>query len=926
MASPNLNAHVVQSNSGESNSSGDAPSFQDALRLELLRLLQSGVSVTECMSRFPANDDLIRQLHASTSCPAGDDTHISLTAESISTVAPTAIGQRQAATGTTAFENRPQLIGRYEIQEIIGSGSFGNVYRAYDPQLDLVIALKVPIRGAFQFPGERERFLREARAAVAVRHPGICPVYDVGETADGQCFLALGFVDGESLGQRLIRLGVPEPRTTARWVQQIAVAMAEAHHCGIIHRDLKPANIMLDSRSRPVIMDFGLARRDGSDDAVLTQQGQILGTPAYMAPEQALGDQAQVGPLSDVYSLGTILYELLTGQRPHKGKLVDVLSRLGKTVPPAPRTLNAEIDPELESICSKAMALVPGERWASMEQLGAALESWLRVTAQDVPTVVQFPLVDEAPLSPRKRHPLRAWFGKHKVISIALTCAIFSFMYLASTVVFTAREGTVKIDVQDPSIGIRIDGSDVSFENLALPLILHTGEHNLEVRHGTLTVETRRFRIETGKHKSLEVTYTPKIPAISLAEKTPPAPLKGEPVKLLPSKMELSGAPTVPPEASPSVPVQRNWSPTILKTVNWVFENGGRIHYRLGTNAREASQLQDLPTGPWSLTGIQIPQPMSWNHDTRTLVMELSDLEYLTLQSSQLVDLDFECLANLPRLTSLVLNGGDLTEARLKSLARMQQLISLQLISTTIADIAPLAPLRKLNVLWIIHNPQQFGRRVGEPISLTAFEQFDSVTDLSLSGQQIDDTSVAHIAVMPRLSRLHFANTNLTDAGLRQVAACAGLRSLFLDRTAVTDTGVAEFLEKTHAQLNGISLAETSVTDKGLEALAKCKELIDLNLADTRISDATLKRLVNCSRLSSLWLTNTAVSDSGIAALRGTRQLLTLDLTGTTVTDRSLEDLEQLSRINYLGLRGTKISAAGSMRLQQTLPRCRVEW
>jgi hypothetical protein len=267
----------------------------------------------------------------------------------------------------------PGRIGRFELRATLGQGAFGRVYRAYDPQLDRQVALKVP-RFAPDRPDLVDRFLGEARAAARLRHPNIVAVFESGQ-ADGEFYIACEFVEGTSLSTRLARQR-PDFNQAARWVRQLALAVAYAHAEGIVHRDIKPANILLDREGRPLLADFGLAKRLG-EEAQRTADGTVLGTPAYMAPEQARGDLASVGPLSDQYSLGVVLYELLTGQRPFGGSPHEVLAQVTREEPPPPRRLNPRVPLDLEAICLQAMAKESGRRYASAALLADDLGRFL---------------------------------------------------------------------------------------------------------------------------------------------------------------------------------------------------------------------------------------------------------------------------------------------------------------------------------------------------------------------------------------------------------------------------------------------------------------------------------------------------------------------------------------------------------------------
>jgi formylglycine-generating enzyme required for sulfatase activity/predicted Ser/Thr protein kinase len=246
----------------------------------------------------------------------------------------------------------------------------GSVYLAHDSQLDGPVALKIP-----RFASEREqegisRFFREARAAFRIRHPGICPVYDVGEI-EGQYFISMAYIQGHTLSSVKKPMGAKQ---AARIIRQLAQALQAAHRQGITHRDLKPANVMIDEEQNPIIMDFGLARRETAEESRLTKTGAIVGTPCYMPIEQVQGKWDKIGPHTDIYSLGVMLYELLTGTLPFEGSAWEVLGQIVTQQPEPPSQRNPRVNPRLEAICLKAMAKQIEDRYASMAELSEALK------------------------------------------------------------------------------------------------------------------------------------------------------------------------------------------------------------------------------------------------------------------------------------------------------------------------------------------------------------------------------------------------------------------------------------------------------------------------------------------------------------------------------------------------------------------------
>jgi class 3 adenylate cyclase/predicted Ser/Thr protein kinase len=286
----------------------------------------------------------------------------------------------------------PERIGRYRILKRLGKGGMGAVYLAEDTQLRRKVALKVPNFGPDERPDVLERFYREARTAARLQHPHICPVFDV-DQIDGRHVLTMAYLEGDTLAKLVPEFPNRPPTEAAALVRTVALALDEAHRQGIIHRDLKPANIMIDPRGRPVVMDFGLAREIEAASSELSSPGMVMGTPDYMAPEQARGDLTMMGPGCDVYSLGVVLFQLLTGTVPFQGTTMDVLAQHLRAEPPSLASRRPDTDPRLEAICRKAMAKEPSQRFLCMGEFAQALEEYERAPSAAAPAAeVERPL------------------------------------------------------------------------------------------------------------------------------------------------------------------------------------------------------------------------------------------------------------------------------------------------------------------------------------------------------------------------------------------------------------------------------------------------------------------------------------------------------------------------------------------------------
>jgi tetratricopeptide (TPR) repeat protein/tRNA A-37 threonylcarbamoyl transferase component Bud32 len=328
-------------------------------------------------------------------------------------------GSRDLPRGTTI-----RYFGDYELQKELGRGGMGVVYKARQLSLNRPVALKMIKAGVLADDAEVRRFQNEAEAVALLDHAGIVPVYEVGEH-DGQRYFSMKLVEGGNLAEQLGKFK-SDPRAAATLLAEAALAVHHAHMRGILHRDLKPANILVDSEARPHVTDFGLAKRV-EGDVEMTQSGAVLGTPAYMSPEQAYGRRGTITTATDVYGLGAILYALLTGEAPFGGQsLVDTLDAVRTRPPEPPRKRSPSAPRDLETVCLKCLEKDPRRRYPSAQSLADDLLAWL----------------ESRPISARRVGTTeRAWLWcKRKPVVAALAAAVVFAVILGTTAVIAVQQ------------------------------------------------------------------------------------------------------------------------------------------------------------------------------------------------------------------------------------------------------------------------------------------------------------------------------------------------------------------------------------------------------------------------------------------------------------------------------------------------------
>ncbi len=363
----------------------NTPSDQSLIISEYLRQKDAGknVDVDALCKKYPDMADGLRSYLAGEALfdPAINPDQNSLASEIPTSVSGSIdVNAETIAPGASFETDTPQnetLFGRYQLKRELGQGAMGTVYCAHDTQLDCLVALKIPKPAAYANTEFLKRFQREAQSSAKLSHPNLCRVFDFG-IHEGTPYISMDFIEGQPLSRFVGTPTYQEQLSVAKLIRELATGLEHAHQNNVIHRDIKPANILIDSTGKPVITDFGLARKlEQAEESRMTQDGILVGTPAYMAPEQMAGIQSEVGASSDIFSLGVIFFELLVGELPFKGSVAELITQVCRDVPPPPSQYRDDLDLQLEKLCLKMMGKQPKDRPKSMSEVIKLLTEWI---------------------------------------------------------------------------------------------------------------------------------------------------------------------------------------------------------------------------------------------------------------------------------------------------------------------------------------------------------------------------------------------------------------------------------------------------------------------------------------------------------------------------------------------------------------------
>lgn len=772
-------------------------------------------------------------------------------------------------------------LGGYRILKLLGAGGMGMVFRAEDPHLKRQIAIKLMRPEIAVNPQAKDRFLREARVMASLENDYVVSVFQVGEDR-GVPFLAMPLLQGGSLNQFVRKSSKIPLAHILRIGYQIAQGLAAAHAKGLIHRDIKPANIWIETQNnyRVKVLDFGLARC-GEEDQQLTNTGMLLGTPAYMAPEQAAGKD--VDGRCDLFSLGVVLYELLTGKRPFVGaSTMATLTALAIETPAAPTAINSGIPQEVSDLVMKLLEKKPEKRFASAKELSAELAKLLRQTTKDpktesasTPSVEiratprHVSLLPEArKAAPRSAAPLVLSNKVRLGAAIGGAIGLLALLIAMGVIYFRTPSGTLEVVIDDPSIEAR-------FKNGALILTdesgkvqytlrpaaeladkserLKEGNYQLRVEGADgLTVDTPKFVLKSGDKERVRVILQPN-PGETMAKGPAAAPTtttEQDPERAL-AEWAFS---------QPFAEIRLVGDDHVIKSRDELPKTKfqiARLDVRCDAKKLGDAELQKISTA----SAIEFLQIATTNYEPATQVTD-QGLESLTRAKFAPGLLNLALMTDLPRVSvhSIEkLSAFTKVESLRIGLERFgeAELIKITAPNLEWLDVTLKSVATSGIDAWLQRNPKVKGLI----LDAKAFEVADSETPGSLSflkssnlayldlhRMPLRDEHLAEIAQTPKLFDLGLRNTkHLSSVGVAQLAKCSTMRRL--------------------------SLVYSENADQLVEGMSKITQLEELDFNTCKLGDAALKNLSGLPNLKRLLLQRVPVTQAGLKSVAAAPQL-----------------------------------------------------
>ncbi len=694
--------------------------------------------------------------------------------ETAATNAPSALSDRDetvaappgapvtAGFGPPAAAGEVGTLGPYRVVKELGHGGMGAVYAAIDTRLDRQLALKVMLPEFAADASAKGRFLREARAAAKISHDNVVTVYEADER-QGVPYIAMQFLEGYPLDEYLKKKGNPTVPQVLRIAAEAAAGLAAAHKIGLVHRDIKPANLWLEApNGRVKVLDFGLAKPVDSEFE-LTKSGAVVGTPAYMSPEQARGEK--VDHRTDLFSLGAVMYRLCTGKLPFSGPTtMAVLMALGIDEPPPVREVNPAVPDALAVLIHQLLSKQADAR----PQSAAEVVKRVRAIAEDLATPRALP-VEQSTSQPYVMQP--------------------QVVYAVMPV--TAPAANPFADLGDPDTELASRESNEESTAAPKPAGKKRGGKGLWVAAGLSLVLAAVvvagvvivIKNKDGTETKIEV---PDGATVTVKDKDGKTLAQVGPGKNTPADTSADRV-----------------------AAEWVIAQGGTV----GVNGDEKNckAAAELPKERFTLTFVNLHAAKA----TDTVLVhlkELKGLKVLGLDGMNMSAMDLVHLDDLKGLTTLVLYNTPTTDAALVHLKEFKSLTVLNLGATLVTD-AGLVHLKNLKSLTQL----RLGGTKATDAGLVHLKELKNLTQLDLAGTTVSDAGLAHLKELKNLTLLDLTNTQVSDAGPAHLKELKSLKELDLAGTKVTDAGLAQLKEL--KALVVLYLRKTKVTAKGLEAL-----------------------------------------------------------------------------------------------------------
>ncbi|MCI0704487.1 MAG: protein kinase [Planctomycetia bacterium] len=787
------------------------------------------------------------------------------------------------------FAGELGTFGRYRVLKELGRGGMGAVYLGYDASLERKVALKVMLPDHAANPDARERFLREARSAAKIKSDHVVTIFDVGEEY-GIPFIAMEYLLGYPLDKYLKEKGeLPLPHIL-RIGRETALGLAAAHELGLVHRDIKPGNLWLEApKGRVKLLDFGLAR-PMKDDIHLTGTGAVLGTPAYMSPEQGRG--LKVDHRCDLFSLGVMLYRLSTGKLPFTGdSMMAVLTSLAVDTPTPVRQLKPDVPEALEAVINRLLEKNPADRFQTAKEVVDAI----RAIEHPKPVPGVLPVVVPLPVQSLVvgAQTQNVWEGIDDSQSVPVPLATGSETELQSS----------------PAPNPQRTKPDRKLSKL--PAILACA---------VLVVAVVLLAVMMSWPKKEPVAQT------NGKENPPPPPVGKQPPEAKDIEREvttellarggMTNAYLIFPDQKEIRVTQASQIPAgafVIDAINvhTPFTDADlkrleplrrlRVINLLGGHSISTEGLRSVLEHKSTLGWLRLDVGPTTDEDLK-LVAQLSELDLLGLNKTQVTDDGLKHLVTLKKLRRLELAYTSVTDTAIETLVGLNSLTELNVKNTKLTEPGLKKLAEKLPGCKIIHDGGTIEPTVVADPDRKAAEYVLFIGGIVRVNGEAKDIKAAADLPKERFALVHInlgRNKKLTREGFANFSGCKHVTSLNLEAVDVSDAALAHFKD--------------------------CGNLTTLSLAETKVGNDGLAHLKGCNQLTQLYLNDTQITDAGVAHFKNCKNLAVVRLDGTQIGNAALDQFKECKRLVSLEVRRTKVTAEKVVELRQALPKCDIQ-